>query len=50
MNDTNKEIDADIKISPHLLNGDIKGLTSEEAEKLIKQYGLNAIKEQKKVL
>ncbi|RZD16286.1 MAG: plasma-membrane proton-efflux P-type ATPase [Candidatus Acididesulfobacter guangdongensis] len=26
----------------------IKGLTSEEAEKLLKQYGLNAIKEQKK--
>ena len=50
-NDNDKKIAAiaaDIKISPHLLSDDIKGLTSEEAEKLIKQYGLNAIKEQKK--
>ncbi|MHB1697670.1 MAG: plasma-membrane proton-efflux P-type ATPase [bacterium] len=49
MSDTNKKIaDADIKIPPHLLNGNLKGLTSDEAEKLIKQYGPNAIKEQKK--
>lgn len=57
MSDANKKIaasavavdaDADIKVSPHLLNGSQKGLTSAEAEKLIKQYGLNAIKEKKK--
>ncbi|MCL4321618.1 MAG: plasma-membrane proton-efflux P-type ATPase [Deltaproteobacteria bacterium] len=47
--DKDKEIaDSAIKISPHLLNDDIKGLSTEEAEKLVRQYGLNAIKEQKK--
>jgi H+-transporting ATPase len=48
MTDNETVKNSDLKTSESDTAQNLKGLTKEEAEELLKQYGLNAIKEQKK--